>query len=52
MHETGHSKPVHRNNAEGRNGEGRGRGFRTGGGHVYTCGEFMSMYDKNHNIGK
>ena len=52
MHETGHSKLVHWNNPEGRNREGRGRGFRTGV-HMYTRGKFMSMYDKNyHNIGK
>ena len=31
---------------------GKGEGVQDGGGHVYTCGEFMSMYDKNHNIGK
>jgi len=43
MHETGHSKPAHWNNPEGRNR----------GGHMYTRGKFISMYDKNHhNIGK
>ena len=30
MHETGHSKPVHWDNPEGWDGEGGGRGFRTG----------------------
>ena len=30
MHETGHSKPVYRDNPEGWDGEGGGRGFRIG----------------------
>ena len=30
MHETGHSKPVHWDNAEGWDGEGGGRGVRNG----------------------
>ena len=37
MHEKGHSKPVHRDNAEGWDGKGGGRGFRTGG-HMPTRG--------------
>ena len=48
MHETGHSKPVHQNNAEGWDGEGGGRGVRDGG-HMCICGWFMSMYGKNHH---
>ena len=32
MHEAGHSKPVHSDNPEGWDGEGGGRGFRTGAG--------------------
>ena len=47
MHERGQSKPVHWDNPEGWDGEGGGRGFRDGG-HMYTCGLFMSMYGKNH----
>ena len=35
MNETGHSKLVHWDNPEGWDGEGGGRGFRTGG-HMYT----------------
>ena len=30
MHETGHSKPVHWDNPEGRDGEGGGKRFRMG----------------------
>ena len=30
MHETGHSKPVHRDNPEGWDGEGGEQGFGTG----------------------
>ena len=48
MHETGHSKLMHWNNPEGWNREGGGRDFRTGG-HMYTHGQFMSMYGKNHH---
>ena len=48
MHETGHSKPVHWENAEGWDGEGGGRGVRDGG-HMYTRGWFMSMYGENHH---
>ena len=45
MHETGHSKPVHGDNPEGRDGEGSGRGVQDGE-HVRTHGRFMSMYGK------
>jgi len=37
MHETGHSKPVYWDNAEGWDGEGGGRGIQDGG-HMYTRG--------------
>ena len=47
MHETGHSKPVHWDNPEGWDGEGGGRGVQDGG-HIYTRGQFMLMYGKNH----
>ena len=43
MHETGHSKPVHRDSPKGWDGEGGGSGVRDGG-HMYTHGWFMSMY--------
>ena len=47
MHETGHSKPEHRDNPEGWDGEGGGRGVQDGG-HTYTQGWFMSVYGKTH----
>ena len=34
MHETGHSKPVHWDNAEEWDGEGAGRGIQDGA-HIY-----------------
>ena len=37
MHETGHSKPVHGDNPERRDGEGGEKKFDDGG-HVYTHG--------------
>ena len=50
MHEAGLLKLVYWDNPEGWDEEGGGRGFRTvGGGHVYTRGWFMSMYDKTHH---
>ena len=52
MHETGPSMPVRWDNPEGWDGEGGGRGIRDGG-HMYTHGQFSSMYGKNHcNIAK
>ena len=33
----------------GKDGEGGGRGVRDGG-HMYTCGWFMSMYGKTQYI--
>ena len=47
MHETGRSGPVHWDNPEGWDGEGRGRGVQDGG-HVYTRGWFVLMYGKSH----
>ena len=47
MHETGHSKPEHWENAEAWDGEGGGRGVQDGE-HVDTHGWFMSIYGKNH----
>ena len=48
MHETGHSKPVHWDDPEGWDGEG-GRREVQDGGHMYTRGQFMLMYGKNHH---
>ena len=48
MQETGHSVPVHWDNPEGWDGEGGGKGTQDGG-HMYTCGWFMSMYSKTHH---
>ena len=48
MHETGHSKPVHWDNPEGRDGEG-GEGAIQDEGHMYTHSWFMSMYGKTHH---
>ena len=48
MHETGHSKPVHWDNPEGRDGEGDERGIQEGE-HMHTRGWLMSMYGKNHH---
>ena len=39
MHETGHLKPVHWDNAEGWDGKGDGMGVQDGG-HKYTHGYF------------
>ena len=47
MHETGCSGLVHRDDPEGWDGEGGGKGVQDGG-HMYTHGWFMSMYGKNH----
>ena len=48
MHEAGQSKPVLWDNAEGYGLKGDGGGSGWGGGHMYTCGQFMLMYGKNH----
>ena len=45
VHEAGHSKPVIWDNPEGWGGEGGGREAQ-GGGHMCTCGWFMSMCGK------
>ena len=52
--ELGHSNRALKvsagDNPEERDRKGGGRGFQDGG-HIYTCGWFMSMYGKNnHNI--
>ena len=47
MHETGCSGLVHCNDPEGWDGEGGGRGVQDWE-HMYTHGQFMSMYGKNH----
>ena len=49
MHDTGCLGLVHWDYPEGWDGEGRGRGVQDGE-HVYTCGGFMSMYDKTNAI--
>ena len=45
MHDTGCSGLVHWDDPEGWDGEGGGRGVQDRE-HMYTCGGFMSMYDK------
>ena len=47
MHETGHPKRVVWDNPEGL--VGREEGGMFAGGHMYTCGWFMLMYDKGHH---
>ena len=49
MHDTGCSGLVHWDDPEGWYGEGCGRGVQDGK-HVYTCGGFMSVYDKTNTI--
>ena len=49
MHETGCSGLVHWDDPEGWGGEGCVRGVQDGE-HMYTCGGFMSMYDKTNAI--
>ena len=49
MHETGCSGMVHWDDPEGWDREGGGRGVQDGG-HMYTCGGFMSMYGKTNTI--
>ena len=48
MRETGHPGPVYRDDPEGWDGEGGGRGVQDGE-HMYTHGRFMSMYGNNHH---
>ena len=52
LHEAGHPRPVLWNNPEGYGGKGGGRGFRMGGGHMYTCGQFIMIGGKNHQKNK
>ena len=47
MHETGCSGPVHWDDAEGWDGEGRWEGFQDGE-HMYTHGWVIRKYGKNH----
>ena len=47
MPETGCSGLVHWVDPEGWDGEGGGRRVQDGE-HVYSHGQFMSMYNKNH----
>ena len=49
MHETGCSGLVHWDDPEGWDGEGGGRQVQDGG-HMYTCGGFMSVYGKTTTI--
>ena len=47
MHEAGHPNLMLWDKPEGEGGEGHGGRFKIGG-HIYICGQFMLMYDKNH----
>ena len=47
MHETGRSGPVHKDDPEGWDREGGGRGIQDEK-HMDTHGWFVSMYDTNH----
>ena len=49
MNETGHPKPVLWDNPEDWGGQGGGTGVQDCGVHIYTCGQFMLMYGKNHH---
>ena len=49
MHDTRFSGLVHWDDPEVQHGEGGGRGVRDGE-HMYTHGEFMSMYGKTNTI--
>ena len=49
MHETGCSGLVHRDDPEGWDGQGDGRGVQDGE-HMYTRVRFMSMYGKTNTI--
>ena len=49
MHETGHSGLAHRDDPEGWDGTGCGRGVHDGE-HVYTHGWFMAVYGKTTTI--
>ena len=47
MHDTGCLGLVHCDDPEGWDGVGSGRGVQDGE-HMYTCGGFMSVYDKTN----
>ena len=49
MHDTGCSGLVHWDDPEGWDEEGGGRGIQDGE-YMYTCGRFMSVYDKTNTI--
>ena len=49
MHDTGCSGLVHRDDPEGWDGEGEGKGVQDGE-HMYTCGGFMLVYGKTNTI--
>ena len=49
MHETGCLRLVHWDDPERWDGEGGGSGVQDGE-HMYTCGVFMSMYDKTATV--
>ena len=51
MHEAGHPVLVLWDNPEGWGVEGGKSGIHNWGGvtHVYTCGQFMLIYSKNHH---
>ena len=48
MYEAGHPKPGLWDNLDRQGGEGGGRGAQTEG-HMYTDGQFMLMYGRNHH---
>ena len=48
MYDAGHPKPVSETTQRDKIGREVGVGFRVGG-HMYTCGQFMLMYGKNHH---
>ena len=49
MHDTGCLGLVHWEDPEGRYGEGGARRVQDGE-HMYTCGEFISMFGKTNTI--
>ena len=49
MHNTGCLGLVHWDDPEGWYGEGGGRGVQNGE-HMYTCGGFISIFDKTNTI--
>ena len=49
MHDTGCLRLVHRDDPEGRHGEGGGRRVQEGE-HMYICGGFILIYGKTNTI--